>query len=74
MLPSSETMKKYNPKIAYPIHSPGNSGNLRDIAMDNLEKHSVVIIEPPKNLSFVMTSTAILQTAMWMESSLIFRI
>ncbi|KAF3968713.1 hypothetical protein CMV_007424 [Castanea mollissima] len=24
VLPSSETMNKYNPKIAYPIHSPGS--------------------------------------------------
>lgn len=46
VLPSSETMRKYNPKIAYPIQSPGNIGNLRDIAMDSLEKYGVGIIDP----------------------------
>lgn len=52
VLPSSETMKKYNPKIAYPIQSPGNTGNLRDIAMDSLEKYGVGIIEPQKIFEF----------------------
>ncbi|KAK4394867.1 putative galactinol--sucrose galactosyltransferase 2 [Sesamum angolense] len=34
ILPSSEKMKNYNPEITYPVQSPGNVGNLRDIAMD----------------------------------------
>ncbi|XP_060670611.1 probable galactinol--sucrose galactosyltransferase 2 [Ziziphus jujuba] len=46
VLPSSEKMKKYNPKISYPIQSPGNIGNLRDIAMDSLEKYGVGLIDP----------------------------
>lgn len=46
VLPSSGAMRKYNPKIAYPIQSPGNIGNLRDIAMDSLEKYGVGIIDP----------------------------
>ncbi|CAJ1974976.1 unnamed protein product [Sphenostylis stenocarpa] len=46
VLPSSDTMKKYNPKLAYPIQSPGATGNLRDIAMDSLEKYGVGIIDP----------------------------
>lgn len=52
VLPSSETMKKYNPKIAYPIQSPGNVGNLRDIAMDSLEKYGVGVIDPKMVFEF----------------------
>lgn len=50
--PSSEIMKKYNPRLAYPIQSPGNVGNLRDIAMDSLEKYGVGIIDPQKIFDF----------------------
>ncbi|GMY32309.1 probable galactinol--sucrose galactosyltransferase 2 [Fagus crenata] len=52
VLPSSETMKKYNSKIAYPIQSPGNIGNLRDIVTDILEKYGVGLIEPEKVFEF----------------------
>ncbi|XP_059442460.1 probable galactinol--sucrose galactosyltransferase 2 [Corylus avellana] len=52
VLPSSEAMKKYNPKIAYPIQSPGNTGNLRDIVMDILEKYGVGTIDPQKIFEF----------------------
>ena len=45
-------MEKYNPKIAYPIQSPGNIGNLRDIAVDSWEKYGVGIIDPEKILHF----------------------
>ena len=52
VLPSSETMKKYNSKIAYPIQSPGNTRNLRDIVTDILEKYGVGVIEPKKVFEF----------------------
>lgn len=52
LLPSSEKMKKYNPKLVYPIQSPGNVGNTRDIAMDYLEKYGVGIIDPEKIYDF----------------------
>ncbi|KAF4351306.1 hypothetical protein F8388_010860 [Cannabis sativa] len=52
VLPSSKSMEKYNPKIAYPIQSPGNTGNLTDIAMDSLEKYGVGLVDPEKILSF----------------------
>ncbi|CAA0818082.1 Probable galactinol--sucrose galactosyltransferase 2 [Striga hermonthica] len=52
LLPSSEKMKKYNPKITYPIQSPGNVGNTRDIAMDSLEKYGVGLIDPDKIFDF----------------------
>ncbi|EXB94449.1 hypothetical protein L484_018950 [Morus notabilis] len=52
VLPSSESMRKYNPKIAFPIQSPGNTGNLRDVAMDSLEKYGVGLIDPEKIFEF----------------------
>ncbi|KAK6250172.1 Glycosyl hydrolases 36 - like 3 [Theobroma cacao] len=52
VLPSSETMKKYNPKIVYPVQSPGIIGNLRDIIPDSLEKYGVGIIDPQKIFDF----------------------
>lgn len=50
--PTSEKMKKYNPKLVYPIQSPGNLGNLRDIAMDSLEKYGVGVMDPEKIYDF----------------------
>ncbi|GFP88425.1 probable galactinol--sucrose galactosyltransferase 2 [Phtheirospermum japonicum] len=48
VLASSETLKKYNPKLEYPVQSPGRLGNIRDIAMDSLEKYGVGVIDPEK--------------------------
>lgn len=45
-------MKKYNPKLAYPVQSPGNVGNVRDIAMDSLEKYGIGLIDPQKVYDF----------------------
>ncbi|WJX33145.1 galactinol--sucrose galactosyltransferase [Trifolium repens] len=52
VLASSDAMKKYNPKLVYPIQSPSITGNLRDIAMDSLEKYGVGIIDPSKLYDF----------------------
>lgn len=52
LFPSSAKLKKYNPKLAYPIQSPGNVGNTRDIAMDSLEKYGVGLIDPQKVYDF----------------------
>ncbi|GFZ07857.1 seed imbibition 1 [Actinidia rufa] len=52
VLPSSEKMKKYNPKIVYPRQSPGNVGNLRDIVIDSLEKYGLGLIDPEKVCDF----------------------
>ncbi|XP_004975984.2 probable galactinol--sucrose galactosyltransferase 2 [Setaria italica] len=49
---TSDVMKKYNPKLVYPVQSPGNVANLRDIAMDSLEKFGVGIIDPDKIFEF----------------------
>jgi hypothetical protein len=45
-------MKKYSPKLVYPIQSLGNVANLRDIAMDSLEKFGVGVIDPAKIYNF----------------------
>lgn len=52
VLPTSPEMKKYNPKLEYPVQSPGNIGNVRDIAMDGLEKYGVGVIDPSKIYEF----------------------
>lgn len=52
VLPTSEAMKKYSPKLVYPVQSPGNISNLRDIAMDSLEKYGVGVIDPEKIADF----------------------
>lgn len=45
-------MKKYNAKIEYPIQSPGNVSNLRDIVVDVLEKYGLGVINPEKIYEF----------------------
>ncbi|TVU15548.1 hypothetical protein EJB05_39073, partial [Eragrostis curvula] len=52
VLATSDAMKKYNPKLLYPVQSPGNVANLRDIAMDSLEKFGVGVIDPAKIYDF----------------------
>ncbi|KAG7023090.1 putative galactinol--sucrose galactosyltransferase 2 [Cucurbita argyrosperma subsp. argyrosperma] len=52
VLPSSESMKKYNPKIEYPIQSPGNVSNLTDVVVDILEKYGLGVIDPEKIYEF----------------------
>lgn len=44
--PSSDALQKYIPKVVYPVQSPGQLGNIRDIAMDSLEKYGVGLIDP----------------------------
>ncbi|XP_072971058.1 probable galactinol--sucrose galactosyltransferase 2 [Typha angustifolia] len=48
VLPTSEAMKKYDPKLKYPVVSPSMRRNLWDIAMDSLEKYGVGLIGPAK--------------------------
>ncbi|KAF9603072.1 hypothetical protein IFM89_033797 [Coptis chinensis] len=52
LLTTSEALKKYNPKIAYPVQSPGNLGNIRDFAMDCINKYGIGIIDPAKIYDF----------------------
>ncbi|PQM36337.1 putative galactinol--sucrose galactosyltransferase 2 [Prunus yedoensis var. nudiflora] len=48
LLPNALGTKKYNPKLRYPVQSPGNLANMRDLAMDCMEKYGVGAIDPAK--------------------------
>ncbi|KAH9320819.1 hypothetical protein KI387_015458 [Taxus chinensis] len=48
LLPYAPNLKKYEATLMYPVQSPGNVGNLRDIAMDSIEKYGVGMINPDK--------------------------
>lgn len=39
-------MKKYNPVLKYPIQSPGNLANMRDLSLDAMENYGVGVIDP----------------------------
>ncbi|XP_051136786.1 probable galactinol--sucrose galactosyltransferase 2 [Andrographis paniculata] len=49
---SSDALKKYNPTLSYPVLSDGNVGNIRDIALDSLEKYGVGVVDPEKVRDF----------------------
>ncbi|KAI3442218.1 Galactinol--sucrose galactosyltransferase [Psidium guajava] len=46
LLPGAEGTKKYNPVLKYPVQSPGNLANMRDLSMDAMENYGVGIIDP----------------------------
>uniref|UniRef100_A0A0C9S393 galactinol--sucrose galactosyltransferase n=1 Tax=Wollemia nobilis TaxID=56998 RepID=A0A0C9S393_9CONI len=48
LLPYAPNLKKYGATVNYPVQSPGNVANQRDIAMDSIEKYGVGIINPSK--------------------------
>ena len=48
---ASET-KKYDPKLRYPVQSPGNFANTRDISMDSMEKYGIGVVDPAKVSEF----------------------
>ncbi|KAA8519248.1 hypothetical protein F0562_013504 [Nyssa sinensis] len=50
--PDAPETKKYNPKLKFPIQSPGNLAHKRDIAMDSMEKYGVGTIDPAKIFEF----------------------
>lgn len=52
VLVTSEDMMKYNPKLEHPVQSPGNIGNVRDIAIDSLEKYGGGLVDPTKIYEF----------------------
>ncbi|WOL02447.1 Galactinol--sucrose galactosyltransferase [Canna indica] len=49
---SSHAMQKYLPRFTYPVPSIGDTANIRDIAMDSLEKYGVGLIHPEKIYEF----------------------
>lgn len=46
LVPDAEGTKKYNPQLRYPVQSPGNLANKRDLAMDCMEKYGIGTIDP----------------------------
>ncbi|KAL4627995.1 hypothetical protein ACB092_05G205800 [Castanea dentata] len=50
--PNALGTKKYNPKLRYPLQSPGNLANMRDVSMDAMEKYGVGTIDPDKISQF----------------------
>ncbi|XP_050107504.1 probable galactinol--sucrose galactosyltransferase 2 isoform X3 [Malus sylvestris] len=52
LLPNALGTKKYNPELRYPVQSPGNLANMRDLAMDCMEKYGVGTIDPAKVYQF----------------------
>ncbi|KAK6153256.1 hypothetical protein DH2020_012895 [Rehmannia glutinosa] len=52
LLASSEALKKYDPKIEYPVQSPGHIGNVIDKSVENLEKYGLGLIDPQKVFDF----------------------
>lgn len=46
LLPGAEATKMYNPVLKYPIQSPGNLANMRDLSMDAMENYGVGAIDP----------------------------
>ncbi|GLT46719.1 hypothetical protein SLA2020_204580 [Shorea laevis] len=52
LVPNAVGTKKYNPKLIYPIQSPGNLANMGDISMDCMEKYGIGAIDPAKISEF----------------------
>ncbi|KAJ9184225.1 hypothetical protein P3X46_003972 [Hevea brasiliensis] len=52
LAPNAEGTEKYNPKLTYPVQSPGNLANMRDISMDCMEKYGVGAIDPARISQF----------------------
>ncbi|XP_038712471.1 probable galactinol--sucrose galactosyltransferase 2 isoform X1 [Tripterygium wilfordii] len=48
LLPGAAKTMKYNPKLRYPVQSPGNLASTRDVSMDSMEKYGVGAIDPAK--------------------------
>ncbi|PON72348.1 Glycosyl hydrolase [Parasponia andersonii] len=52
VLPTSPVMGKYNPRIVYPIQSPGNLSNIVCGTIDPMEKEGIGFIEPSRIREF----------------------
>ncbi|XP_059667205.1 probable galactinol--sucrose galactosyltransferase 2 [Cornus florida] len=50
--PDAPGTKKYNPKLQFPVQSPGNLSNMRDGSMDAMEMYGVGTIDPAKISEF----------------------
>ncbi|KAK4839996.1 hypothetical protein QYF36_026532 [Acer negundo] len=52
LVPDAAGTEKYNPTFRYPVQSPGNLSNMRDISMDCMDKYGVGTIDPSKASQF----------------------
>ncbi|KAI4365008.1 hypothetical protein MLD38_021033 [Melastoma candidum] len=52
LVPGAAGTKKYNPAMRYPVQSPGNLANMRDISMDCMEKYGIGAIDPAQISQF----------------------
>lgn len=52
VLPRAQSMRKYDPKLRYPVHSPGNRTHVMCDTLDNVAKYGVGLIDPSKIRSF----------------------
>jgi raffinose synthase len=50
--PSAAGMQRYEPALAYPVQSPGVTGNQPDIVMDSLSVQGLGLVHPRKAPSF----------------------
>lgn len=52
LVPNVPGTKMYNPEMKYPVQSPGNLANMRDISMDCMEKYGIGAMDPTKASQF----------------------
>lgn len=50
--PNASGTKKYEPRLRYPVQSPGNLANTRDLSLDAMEKYGIGVIDPAKVSEF----------------------
>ncbi|KAJ8747380.1 hypothetical protein K2173_001492 [Erythroxylum novogranatense] len=46
LVPDADGTNKYNPTMAYPVQSPGNLANSRDLSLDCMEKYGIGVMDP----------------------------
>lgn len=52
LLPGAEGTDRYKPVMRFPVQSPGNLANTRDIAMDCMEKYGIGMLDPALAFQF----------------------
>nr|KYP62801.1 putative glycosyltransferase At1g55740 family [Cajanus cajan] len=50
--PNASGTRKYDPNLRYPVQSPGNLANTRDLSIDAMEKYGIGVIDPAKISEF----------------------
>lgn len=52
LAPNAPGTRKYNPKLRYPVQSPGTLANMWDLSLDSMEKYGVGTIDPDRAHQF----------------------